>query len=214
MFFKGRKNSSQSKSFTIIELLVVIAIIAILASIILISLSSVRNRAKDSKTISQLSQIPSKVAIDYYTTGEYDICETSSSFKESSGLKTIENEIEERNGTITCYSEGTNYCISTQLLQGDYYCIKNNQKGRYSTGCTSITEGCENILGEEEEEEEEPVCGNGILEEGEICDSLLTNECPFTPGYYRDGYVTTMFGAGCNSTCNSFVGNECYVGND
>jgi hypothetical protein len=52
----------------------------------------------------------------------------------------------------------------------------------------------------EVEEVPAPVCGNGILEEGEVCDSTLTNMCmcPMCMGdfYYLDGYVED--GATCS----------------
>ncbi len=51
------KIKNSSKGFTLIELLVVIAIIGILSSVVMASLSSARAKARDTRRISDLSQI-------------------------------------------------------------------------------------------------------------------------------------------------------------
>ncbi len=143
MFYK---KNNLSKSFTIIELLVVIAIIGLLAVIILISLGITRERGRDAKITSQMSQIPSKVAINYSIDGNYDsMCdeEDENSFSTTSGLKKIQDDIESLGKSIKCFAEGDNYCISTELNSGEYYCVKNNQRFKSLTPCSSPTEGCD-----------------------------------------------------------------------
>lgn len=54
----------KSKGFTLIELLVVIAIIGILATIVLVSLNSARQKARDTKRVSDIRQVA--LALEMY----------------------------------------------------------------------------------------------------------------------------------------------------
>lgn len=69
------------RAFTLVELLVVIAIIGILASIVTVSLSSSQVRARDTKRISELTQLAKLIKIYIVATGNVpaDIagCDTS-----------------------------------------------------------------------------------------------------------------------------------------
>ncbi len=61
------------KGFTLIELLVVIAIIGILAAITVVSVQGPRNKANDTKTLSNLRQTASVLEQYYGDTGGYPI---------------------------------------------------------------------------------------------------------------------------------------------
>lgn len=67
-FFSRRKGE---KGFTLIELLVVIAIIGILATIVLVSLNTARQKARDSRRISDLRQIALALEMYYDDNGGY-----------------------------------------------------------------------------------------------------------------------------------------------
>jgi prepilin-type N-terminal cleavage/methylation domain-containing protein len=58
------KKIKKQKGFTLIELLVVISIIALLSSVILAGLNDTREKARDSKRISQIKQI--QTALEFY----------------------------------------------------------------------------------------------------------------------------------------------------
>jgi type II secretion system protein G len=61
----------KSKGFTLIELLVVIAIIGILATIVLVSLNSARQKARDTRRISDVRQIALALEMYYDDNGAY-----------------------------------------------------------------------------------------------------------------------------------------------
>ena len=61
----------RERGFTLIELLVVIAIIGILATIVLISLNTARQKARDTRRISDLRQVALALEMYYDDNGAY-----------------------------------------------------------------------------------------------------------------------------------------------
>ena len=59
------------KGFTLIELLVVIAIIGLLSTLAVVALSSAREKARDSKRLSDLKQIQTALELYYTDKGAY-----------------------------------------------------------------------------------------------------------------------------------------------
>jgi len=69
MNFKNKQ--TRQYGFTLIELLVVIAIISLLSSIIMASVSSAREKARDSKRISDIRQVQIAIDLYYDENGQY-----------------------------------------------------------------------------------------------------------------------------------------------
>lgn len=66
-----KKIQNKNKGFTLVELLVVIAIIGLLASIVLVSLNSAREKARDSKRITDMRQIRLALEMFFDDNGHY-----------------------------------------------------------------------------------------------------------------------------------------------
>lgn len=66
-----QKKNSRIKGFTLIELLVVVAIIGILSSVVLASLNSARMKARDTKRMTNLTQIWTALEMYYNDHGYY-----------------------------------------------------------------------------------------------------------------------------------------------
>ncbi len=59
------------KGFTLIELLVVIAIIGLLSTLAVVALGSAREKARDSKRLSDLKQVQTALELHYTDNGDY-----------------------------------------------------------------------------------------------------------------------------------------------
>ncbi len=64
---------NQKKGFTLIELLVVIAIIGLLATLSVVSLNNARERARDSRRVSDIRQIQTALELYHNAESEYPV---------------------------------------------------------------------------------------------------------------------------------------------
>jgi len=110
---------NSKKGFTLIELLVVIAIIGILSSIVLVALRGARNKARDARIISDLSQIRSLAEVVY--DGDYDALRASTDYT----ILTIDVNAQGGTATLATQAGQAAYCAFSTLNQTgpqQYFC--------------------------------------------------------------------------------------------
>lgn len=111
----------KTQGFTLIELLVVIAIIGILAGIVLVSLGGARTRARDSRIISDMSQLRTQAEIYYSSDGDY-----SRVVATDEEIGKLDTDISNQNSTLTIQNGTTEYCAYAPLNAPDtptWYCV-------------------------------------------------------------------------------------------
>ena len=115
------------KGFTLIELLVVIAIIGILSSIVLVALRGARNKAKDARIISSMSQIRSMAEVLYTGSSYSDVDCTgigTSCTCNNSSIKQLCDDILDQNSSASpIFHVGSEYCVQVSLIDGGSYCV-------------------------------------------------------------------------------------------
>ncbi|MBP7768372.1 type II secretion system protein [Candidatus Woesebacteria bacterium] len=98
----------QKSGFTLIELLVVISIIAILAGLILVNMAGIRDRAKDTKTKSDLKQMKTALRMYYNDNNNYPNCASGATCACSTLATTLSNYIPSTSIPAGCTYEPLN----------------------------------------------------------------------------------------------------------
>lgn len=120
------------KGFTLIELLVVIAIIGLLSTLAVVALGSAREKARDSKRLSDLKQVQTALELFYtdqsaYPTGTAVVLGTDATCLDSVGFKAsgctdpymgLVPKDPQTGGTYSYTSDGLTYTI-TAALEGN-----------------------------------------------------------------------------------------------
>jgi len=110
---------NSKKGFTLIELLVVIAIIGILSSIVLVALRGARNKARDARIISAMSQVRRVAELVY--DGDYDALSANTDY----ALLTTDITSQGGTATLVVRAGQAAYCAFSTLNQTgpqQYFC--------------------------------------------------------------------------------------------
>ncbi|MGC9611240.1 MAG: type II secretion system protein [Minisyncoccia bacterium] len=122
--------------FTLIEMLVVVAIIGLLSSVILTALGPAKDKAKDTRIISDVNQVRS-IAETLYANSNYDALELLPSNNiQNQNLKGLSDDVAAQGGVLTTIKSqpapAKNYLVysSLNVKTGDsnnpitqYYCV-------------------------------------------------------------------------------------------
>ena len=127
--FKGfnlHGNLSFFGGFTLVELLVVVGIIALLSSLTAVVAREARDRGRDMRIQTSLSQVRFEAALIYNRDNSYVIlCDANNTLNETNdNLKIIEDEARKQSGSEPeCYATEDTYCVSSPLVTGKSYCL-------------------------------------------------------------------------------------------
>ena len=115
------------KGFTLIELLVVIAIIGILSAVVLTSLNSSRDKAQDTKKISDVKQVALALELARdQSTGKFPTSTDKAAMKTELESKNYlnpfpEESIEEASVGGPATNTNAFFCITAELSDGSFY---------------------------------------------------------------------------------------------
>jgi len=134
------------KGFTLVELLVVIAIIALLSTMVAVAVQRARDKSKNSRIISDMSQIRTMAEV-LYGEGDYvDFSCTGGSECNCSDerLNDICLDIYKMNGEadLTVHTSPQDYCVSVSLVGSENYCIDSTGYSGGTTDCDSTNCTC------------------------------------------------------------------------
>jgi prepilin-type N-terminal cleavage/methylation domain-containing protein len=127
---------SKNNGFTLIEMLIVVAIIGLLSSVILTALGPAKDKAKDTRIISDVNQIRS-IAETLFANSNYDALELLPSNNiQNQDLKGLSDDVTAQGGILTIIKSqpapAKNYLVysSLNIKTGDssnpstqYYCV-------------------------------------------------------------------------------------------
>ena len=125
------------KGFTLIELLVVIAIIGILSSIVLVALRGAKNKAKDARLITDMSQVRSVAELVY--DGDYDALANDPDYGTLQADLTG-TELGSQTLTLNVEAGLGRYCAQVTLNESGSYCVD-------SAGYAGIIAVCDSTAG-------------------------------------------------------------------
>jgi len=113
---------NQKKGFTLIELLVVIAIIGLLATLSVVALNNARERARDSRRVSDVKQMQTALELYFNANNVYpNTFETGETFKTEAGGTVLMDPVPTPPEPDDCTDNTYNYTVSDS---NDSYCLE------------------------------------------------------------------------------------------
>lgn len=153
-FFQKRKGE---KGFTLIELLVVIAIIGVLATIVLVSLNTAREKARDTRRISDMRQVA--LALEMYYDDQAGTATGYPGTDDSESWSALESALEPDYMTSVPADPGT----------GDYFYVPGDGNSTYILGAT-LEDGNNSNLNTDIDGSSTDVNGVNLSAAGVSCD--------------------------------------------
>lgn len=126
--------------FTLIEMLVVVGIIAVLSVVALTSLGPSREKARDTRIVTDVNQVRTIAELVFNADNKFD------NLSSTPYLNSIRESISKNGGLLEVHGGGLKYCARSKLLSNNtlYYCVDSNGFSGYvsSTSCTSGNISC------------------------------------------------------------------------
>ncbi|MEK9131395.1 MAG: type II secretion system protein [Patescibacteria group bacterium] len=118
---------SQSKGFTLVELLVVMSIMTFLASIVITSVGAARAKGADSTIKQAMNNMRGQASLIYNDTGSFSgVCNNS-----DPTLASAISQVNTLSGaTGQCNAVSTEWAFASALKGGGYWCVDSTNVGR------------------------------------------------------------------------------------
>ena len=115
---------SQTKGFTVVELLIVIAIIGVLVSVVLPRLQTARDEGIETKIKTELTIVGKRAAVEESKVLTYDVVCGTNGVTQAVSITEQISAVESFTGdTVTCNSRASEYAVSVPIDPAIHWCV-------------------------------------------------------------------------------------------